>query len=170
MTVSMLKKKKKSKSALDLLSSLSNKYKELEKVVKSLGINHQKALQYQGLAIPKPAQVSGRKRKVVEFEPEQFITGLHCNRVPPVGVKFVNNKMINVPEYGLFFIDQIGEPAFQRVSDIHLVQTTTLLAYKLMARNYKSPENDEFMLLMENLMNERPDKEVLLTKKPNLNS
>ena len=61
MMVSILKKKKKSKSALDLLSSLPNKYKELEKVAKSLGINHQEALQSQGLVIPKPAQVTGKK-------------------------------------------------------------------------------------------------------------
>ena len=37
-----------------------------------------------------------------------------------------------------------------------------------MAKNYKSPENDEFMLLMDKLMNERPDKEVLLSKKAKL--
>lgn len=73
--------------------------------------------------------------------------------------------MIKTPEYGLFFIDELGAPAFQRVSDIHLVETTTLLAYKLMARNHKSPENEEFMFLMDKMMNERPDKHILLSKK-----
>ena len=168
MMVAILKKKKKSKSALDLLSSLSSKYKELEKVAQSLGINHQDALQSQGLAIPKPSKITGKKRKAVEFEPETFIAGLHCNRTFPEGVKFINNKVIKVPEYGLCFLDTEGEPAFQRVSDIHLVETTTLLAYKLMARYHKSPENDEFIALMDKMMNERPDKEILLSKKAKL--
>ena len=45
------------------------------------------------------------------------------------------------------------------------METTTLLAYKLMARNHKSPENKEFMFLMDKMMNERPDKHILLSKK-----
>ncbi|PWA43514.1 hypothetical protein CTI12_AA534920 [Artemisia annua] len=141
---------------------------ELEKVAKSLGINHQEALESQGLAIPKQTQTIGRKRKAVGQEPEDFIAALHCNRAPPAGVKFVPNKVIKVPEYGIFFIDELKEKAFQRVSDIHLVETTTLLAYKLMARNFKSPENEEFMVLMDKMMNERPDKHILLTKKAKL--
>ena len=105
-------KKKKSKCVPELLSTLSNKYKELERVAKSLGINHQEALASQGLAIPKPAQVTGKKRKAVAFEPEAFIAGLHCNRALPLGVTFTNNKVIKAPEYGLFFIDELGAPAF----------------------------------------------------------
>ena len=65
-------------------------------------------------------------------------------------------------------MDELGQEAFQRVSDIHKVETTTLLAYKLMARNFRSPENDEFMILMDKLMSERPDKQVLLSKKAKL--
>ncbi|PWA84079.1 hypothetical protein CTI12_AA162210 [Artemisia annua] len=114
------------------------------------------------------AQTIGKKRKAVGQEPEDFIAALHCNRAPPAGVKFVPNKVIKVPEYGIFFMDELKEKAFQRVSDIHLVETTTLLAYKLMARNYKSPENEEFMMLMDKMMNERPDKHILLTKKAKL--
>ncbi|PWA67562.1 hypothetical protein CTI12_AA314620 [Artemisia annua] len=161
-------KKKKNKCVPDLLQTLTNKYKELEKVAKSLGINHQEAIESQGLAIPKQAQTIGRKRKAVGQEPEDFIAALHCNRAPPAGVKFVPNKVIKVPEYGLFFINELKEKAFQRVSDIHLVETTTLLTYKLMARNYRSPENEEFMMLMDKMMNERPDKHILLTKKAKL--
>ncbi|PWA94454.1 hypothetical protein CTI12_AA062190 [Artemisia annua] len=33
---------------------------------------------------------------------------------------------------------------------------------------YKSPENEEFMLLMDKMMNEHPDKHILLTKKAKL--
>ncbi|PWA62498.1 protein kinase superfamily protein [Artemisia annua] len=150
------------------MMTLTNKYQELEKVAKSLGINHQEALESQGLAIPKQTQTVGKKRKAVGQEPEDFIAALHCNRAPPTGVKFVPNQVIKVPEYGIFFIDELKEKAFQRVSDIHLVETTTLLAYKVMARNYKSPENEEFMVLMDKMMNERPDKHILLTKKEKL--
>ena len=105
-------KKKKSKCVPELLSTLSNKYKELEGVAKSLGINHQEALASQGLAIPKPAQVTGKKRKAITFKPEAFIAGLHCNRALPLGVTFTNNTVIKALEYGLFFIDELGAPAF----------------------------------------------------------
>ncbi|PWA52348.1 hypothetical protein CTI12_AA455900 [Artemisia annua] len=198
-------KKKKNKCIPELLGNLTKKYQELEKVAKSLGIDHQKALDSQGLAIPTRTQVTGRKRKVVEQEPEDFIAALHCNRalpagvryVPnktsplvtgrkrkvveqepedfiaalhcnralPAGVRYVPNKVIKEPEYGLFFIDELKEKAFQRVSDIHLVDITTLLAYKMMARQFRSAENEEFMLLMDN---ERPNKDILLTKKAKL--
>jgi hypothetical protein len=62
--VPILKKKKKSKCVPELLSTLSNKYKELERVAKSLGINHEEALASQGLAISKSAQVTGKKRNL----------------------------------------------------------------------------------------------------------
>ncbi|PWA82660.1 hypothetical protein CTI12_AA176260 [Artemisia annua] len=48
-------KKKKSKCVPELLQTLTNKFKELERVAKSLGINHHDALESQGLAIPKQA-------------------------------------------------------------------------------------------------------------------
>ncbi|PWA76326.1 hypothetical protein CTI12_AA235590 [Artemisia annua] len=136
--------------------------------IKNELLSRQEALESQGLAIPKQTTTIGKKRKAIAQEPEDYIAALHCNRAPPTGVKFVPNKVIKVPEYGIFFVDELNEKAFQRISDIHLVETTTLLAYKLMARNYKSPENEEFMLLMDKMMNERPDKHILLTKKAKL--
>ncbi|PWA84580.1 concanavalin A-like lectin/glucanase domain-containing protein [Artemisia annua] len=150
-------KKKKNKCIPELLGNLTKKYQELERVAKSLGIDHQKALDSQGLVIPTHTQ-----------ETEDFIAPLHCNRTPPVGVRFVPNKVIKEPEYGIFIIDELKEKAFQRVSDIHLVDTTTLLAYKMMALQFRSRENEEFMLLMDKMMNERPDKDILLTKKAKL--
>ena len=101
-------------------------------------------------------------------ESKQYLYVLHCNKDPPAGVKFATNKMIKDPEYGLFFIDEYGSPAFQRVSDIHKVETPTLLAYKMMDRHYKSPKNEEFMILMDKMMSEHPDKHVLLSKKTKL--
>lgn len=160
--------KKKKKGMPELLESLTKNYQELEKVAKSLGIDHQAALASQGLTIPEQRQTSGKKRKAVELEPEQYIYALHCNREPPTGVKFANSKVIKEPEYGLFFLDEYGSLAFQRVSEMDKVETPTLLAYKLMARHYKSPENEEFMLLMDKQMSERPDKHVLLQKKTKL--
>ena len=88
---------------------------------------------------PEQHQTSGKKRKAVELEPEQYISTLHCNCEPLAGVKFANNKVIKEPEYGIFFLDEFTSPAFQRVSEMHMVETPTLLAYKLMARHYKSP-------------------------------
>jgi hypothetical protein len=147
-------KMKKNMCVPDLLEALTNKYEELERVAKSLGIDHQKALASQGLTIPEQTQSTRRKRKEIGQEPEHFIAALHCNRSPPEAVKFIPNQVIKHPEFGIFFIDEFGQPAFQRVSDIHLVEATILLAYKLMALHVKSLESEEFIKLMEKMMSE----------------
>ena len=90
----------------ELLESLTKKYQELEKVAKSLGIDHQTALASQGPTILEQRQTLGKKRKAVELELGQYISALHCNREPPAGVKFANSKVIKEPEYGLFFLDE----------------------------------------------------------------
>ncbi|GJR88618.1 hypothetical protein Tco_0212629 [Tanacetum coccineum] len=61
-----------------------------------------------------------------------------------------------------------GDPAFQRVSDIHKVETTTLLGYKLLAYPDKSTANQKFVKLMGEMISMRPDKQTLQTKKANL--
>ena len=48
------------------------------------------------------------------------------------------------------------------------METTTLLAYKLMALNIRGSNNEEFVRLMDRLMKERPDNEVLVSKKAKL--
>ncbi|GJX75773.1 hypothetical protein Tco_0322584 [Tanacetum coccineum] len=53
----------------------------------------------------------GRKRKIMELEPKIHIPGLECNRSLPKGVPFVNNMVIEEPEYGMFFIDVFGDEA-----------------------------------------------------------
>ncbi|GJZ17338.1 hypothetical protein Tco_0553461 [Tanacetum coccineum] len=72
--------------------------------------------------LPAPRQVlsitSGRKRKIQELKPETRIPRLECNRILPEGIPFVNNMVIEEPEYGMFFIDVFDDEAFQRMSDI----------------------------------------------------
>ncbi|GJW31329.1 hypothetical protein Tco_0051361 [Tanacetum coccineum] len=46
-----------------------------------------------------PSQSLGRKRKHQKLEPEIKIPGLECNRSLPKNVPFVNNMVIEEPEY-----------------------------------------------------------------------
>ncbi|GJW44584.1 hypothetical protein Tco_0073383 [Tanacetum coccineum] len=55
-----------------------------------------------------PSQSSERKRKHIELEPDIKVLRLECNRSLPEGVPFVNNMVIEKPEYGMFFIDVFG--------------------------------------------------------------
>ncbi|GJW15325.1 hypothetical protein Tco_0019458 [Tanacetum coccineum] len=109
-----------------------------------------------------------RKRKAIELEPKTYIAGLHCKRELPERVKFVNNILIEMPEHGLFIIDAFGDKTFQRVSDIHKVETKTLLGYNMMALNVKTTENQRFMVLMSRMIDECPNKDKILTKRVKL--
>nr|GFD21726.1 hypothetical protein [Tanacetum cinerariifolium] len=60
------------------------------------------------------SQSSGRKRKHMELELEIKVPGMECNRSLPEGVPFVNNMVIEEPEYGIFFTDMFGDQDFQR--------------------------------------------------------
>nr|GEX25379.1 hypothetical protein [Tanacetum cinerariifolium] len=80
------------------------------------------------------------------------------------------NLVIEKPEHGLFFIDAFREPAFQRVNDIEKVETKTLLGYKVMALNVKTPKNQRFMMLMSRMIDEFPDKDNILNKRVKLES
>ncbi|GKA21361.1 hypothetical protein Tco_0701350, partial [Tanacetum coccineum] len=75
---------------------------------------------------PAPEQASSKssrkKRKHMELGPEIKIPGLECNRALPENVSFVNNMVIEEPEYGIFFTDEFGDQAFQRWSDIDKVR------------------------------------------------
>ncbi|GJX89708.1 hypothetical protein Tco_0341722 [Tanacetum coccineum] len=87
------------------------RYERLMKILEELRIQS-------ALPAPVPEQApfesSGRKRKHIELEPEIKVPGLECNRSLPEGVPFVNNMVIEEPEYGIFFIDVFGDQAFQR--------------------------------------------------------
>ncbi|GKD09125.1 hypothetical protein Tco_1188810 [Tanacetum coccineum] len=57
------------------------------------------------LIIEKKKNSIGRKRKHMELEPEIKVHGLEYNRSLPKGVPFVNNMVIEEPEYRIFFTD-----------------------------------------------------------------
>ncbi|GKA28282.1 hypothetical protein Tco_0714450 [Tanacetum coccineum] len=130
--------KKKNMIVGELMISLGKRYERLRRIPKELGI--QSSL----LALaPKqsPSHLSGRKRKHMELEPEIRVPGLECNKSLPEGVPFINNMVIEEPEYGIFFIDVFGDEAFQRMSDINKVGVDALLTYLVMASNITTSEN-----------------------------
>nr|GFA54555.1 hypothetical protein [Tanacetum cinerariifolium] len=98
--------KKKNSIIKDLMTSLSKRYERLKKIYEELGIHY-------ALPAPVPEQASsqtlGRKRKHMELEPEVKVPGLECNRSLLKGVPFVNNMVIEEPEYGIFFTDVFGD-------------------------------------------------------------
>ncbi|GKD76239.1 hypothetical protein Tco_1334521 [Tanacetum coccineum] len=83
-----------------------------------------------------------RKRKVMELEHQLYIVGLHCQRELPEGVMFANN----------------------------LVETKTLIGYKVMASNVKTNAKQRSSMLMSKIINERPDKDRILRKRVKLES
>ncbi|GKB17402.1 hypothetical protein Tco_0851325 [Tanacetum coccineum] len=115
------------------------------------------------LAISKP-----EKRKHMELEPEVKIPRLECNRAIPKNVSFVNNMVIEEPEYEIFFTDEFGDQAFQRWSDINKVGMEALVSYLVDASMDKSPENARFNLKLKKLIVEHPDQEKLKSKKVKL--
>nr|GEW44327.1 hypothetical protein [Tanacetum cinerariifolium] len=90
------------------------------------------------------SQLSGRKRTRLELEPEIHIHALECNMSIPKGVLFVNNMVIEEPEYEIFFIDVFGDECFQRWSNINKVGVKTLISYIVTASNISTPGNARF--------------------------
>nr|GEV42963.1 retrovirus-related Pol polyprotein from transposon TNT 1-94 [Tanacetum cinerariifolium] len=93
----------------DPMTSLGKRYKRLKKIPKELGI-------HSALAASVPGQVasysSRRKRKHMELEFEIKLPRLECNRIIPDGIPFVNNMVIEEPEYAIFFTEVFGDQAF----------------------------------------------------------
>ncbi|GJZ76352.1 hypothetical protein Tco_0641024, partial [Tanacetum coccineum] len=139
------------------------KYASLNEIVKSLNIDESLPLTLQDLS-----KLTKKKRKAIELEPETYIVSLDCNRVVPKGVKFIRNKVIEEPEFGLFFIDELADNTFQRVSDIHKVKTTTIMGYKIIAFYNKLLSNQKFVALMDKIILKRLDKHTLASKKSKL--
>nr|GEV95089.1 hypothetical protein [Tanacetum cinerariifolium] len=108
-----------------------------------------------------PSQTSRKKQKHMELEPETRIPGLECNRTLPENVSFVNNMVIEEPEYGIFFTNEFGDQAFQRWSDIDKVEMEALMSYLVAASMVKSPENARFSMKLRKLIAEHPDQEKL---------
>ncbi|GJY74821.1 hypothetical protein Tco_0479252 [Tanacetum coccineum] len=157
--------KKKNTIIKDLIISLGKRYERLKKIPKELGI--QSALP---APIPEqaPSQSSRRKRKHMELKAEIKVCGLKCNRSLPECVLFVNNMVIEEPEYEIFFTDVFGDQAFQRRNDIHKVGLDYLVSYLVMASIIKTPENARFGLKLKKLIAEHPDQEKLSSKKVKL--
>nr|GFB67820.1 copia protein [Tanacetum cinerariifolium] len=84
------------------------------------------------LAISNP-DVIKVKRKHIELEPEIKIPRLECNRALPKNVLFINNMVIEEPEYRIFFTDEFDDQAFQRWSDINKVRMEALVLYLVAA-------------------------------------
>ncbi|GKA45052.1 hypothetical protein Tco_0737848, partial [Tanacetum coccineum] len=132
--------KKKNTIVKDLMISLGKRYERLKKITEELGI--QSALP---APIPEqaPFQSSGKKRKRIELEPKIKVPGLECNRSLPEGVPFVNNMVIEEPEYGIFFTGVFGDQAFQRWNDIYKVGMDSLVSYLVMALMNKTLKNPD---------------------------
>ncbi|GKD60892.1 hypothetical protein Tco_1298401 [Tanacetum coccineum] len=112
----------------------------------------------------------GRKRKKMELEPEIRILALECNINLPNDIPFVNNMVIEEPEYGIFFIDVFGDEAFQRISNINKVGFETLWTYLVTASNITTLENTRFCLKLRKLIEDHPNQEKLKSKKVKLES
>ncbi|GKD79075.1 hypothetical protein Tco_1341696 [Tanacetum coccineum] len=141
------------------------RYERLKKIPKELGI--QSALP---APIPEQAlsQSSRRKRKHMELKAEIKVCGLKCNRSLPEGVPFVNNMVIEEPEYEIFFTDVFGDQAFQRRNDIHKVGVDYLVSYLVIASIIKTSENARFGLKLKKLIVEHANQEKLPSKKVKL--
>ncbi|GJV35341.1 hypothetical protein Tco_1407818 [Tanacetum coccineum] len=150
--------KKKNKIVGELIISLVKRYERLRKIPKELGIQS---------ALPPPApeqassQLSGRKRTGMKLELEIRIPTLECNMSLPEGIPFVNNMVIEEPEYGIFFIDVFGDECFQRWSDINKVRVETLISYLVTTSNISTPENARFCQKLKEFIAKHPDQEKL---------
>ncbi|GJW02165.1 hypothetical protein Tco_1561021 [Tanacetum coccineum] len=143
----------------------NRRYERIKKIPEELGIPS-------ALPVPIPEQASSkssrRKRKRMELEPEIKIPGLECNQTLPKNVPFVNNMVIEEPEYGIFFTDEFSDQAFQRWSDIDKVGMEALVSYLVAASMVQSPKNARFNMKLKKLIAEHPDQEKLKSKKVKL--
>nr|GEU85950.1 hypothetical protein [Tanacetum cinerariifolium] len=96
--------------------------------------------------------LSQRKRKHMELEPEIKIPGLECNRTHLENVPFINNMVIEEPEW----------------SDIDKVGMEALISYLISASMVQSPENVRFSMKLKKLIAKNPDQENLKSKKVKL--
>ncbi|GKB03667.1 hypothetical protein Tco_0831810 [Tanacetum coccineum] len=94
--------------------------------------------------------------------------GLECNRSLLENVPFVNNKVIEELEYGMFFIDVFDDEAFKIMNDMHKVDIDSLLSYLLMASNITTPENTRFCMKLREMIANHLDKKKLEFKRVKL--
>nr|GEY67990.1 protein kinase superfamily protein [Tanacetum cinerariifolium] len=89
------------------------------------------------------------KRNAHELEHEFHIARLECNRCILERISFMNNKVMETLEHGIFFMDALDKQAFQRVSDIYKVEVETLLGYLVMAENVNTLEKPNILCTVE---------------------
>ncbi|GKC08933.1 hypothetical protein Tco_1000543 [Tanacetum coccineum] len=131
--------------------------KVVQEEAKKLGINKKEAI----------STKAGEKfKKARDAEHENSWIGMQSSS--PENVPFVNNMVIEEPEYGIFFTDEFGDQAFQRWSDIDKVGMEALVSYLIAASMGQSPENARFSMKLKNLIAEHPDQEKLKSKKVKL--
>nr|GEX51833.1 hypothetical protein [Tanacetum cinerariifolium] len=125
----------------DLMNSLSRRYETLSQIPGELGMQS---------ALPTPeqalSQTSRRKQKHLKLEPETRIPGLKCNQALLENFSFINNMVIEEPEFGIFFTDEFA------------------------ASMVKSPENTRFSMKLRKLIAEHPNQEKLKSKKVKLDA
>ncbi|GJT70046.1 hypothetical protein Tco_1029332 [Tanacetum coccineum] len=157
--------KKKNSIVKDLMTSLSKRYERLKKILEELGIQSDLPT-----LVPEQAssQTSGRKRKHMELEPKVQVPGLECNRSLREGVPFINNMVIEEPEYRIFFTDVFSDQEFQRWDDIYKVGMDSLVSYVVMASMVKTEENVRFSMKLRKLIADHPDQDKLKSKKVKL--
>lgn len=102
------------------------------------------------------------------MEPEIKVPGLDYDRSLPEGICFMNNVVLEVPERGMCFTDEYGNPAFQRWSDIDWAGIKAMLGYLMMVSPIKSAENVRFCLYLKAMIEEHPDKHLLRSKRAKL--
>nr|GEW62705.1 retrovirus-related Pol polyprotein from transposon TNT 1-94 [Tanacetum cinerariifolium] len=155
--------KKKNAVVKDLMNSLSQRYERLRQIPRELRIES---------TLPAPeqtaSQTSRKKQKHMKLEPKTRIPGLECNRALPENVIFVNNMVIEEPEYEIFLTDEFGDQAFQRWSDIDKVGMEALVSHLVVASMVKSPKNARFSMKLRKLIAEHLDQEKLKSKKVKL--
>ncbi|GJV31335.1 hypothetical protein Tco_1391735 [Tanacetum coccineum] len=157
--------KKKNVVVKVLMNTLSRRYERLKKIFEELGI-------HSALPAPAPEQASsrslGRTQKHMELEPETIIPGLEYNQALLENVPFVNNMVIEEPEYGIFFTNEFGDQSFKRWSDIDKVGMEALVSYLVAASMVMSTENARFSMKLRKLIAEHPNQEKLKSKKVKL--
>nr|GEW87313.1 hypothetical protein [Tanacetum cinerariifolium] len=153
---------KKFKKAQDAKMKV-HKRQHTEKVKRLTELNKKRAEQYMWTI----------KRKRMELEPEIKVPELECNQSLSEGVPFVNNMVIEEPEYGKKEeANGTGarnqNQAFQRWNDIQKVRVESLVSYLVMAAMVKTPKNARFGLKLKKLIAEHPDQENLQSKRVKL--
>nr|GEX91679.1 hypothetical protein [Tanacetum cinerariifolium] len=92
-----------------LMNSLRQRYERIKKIPKELRIPL-------ALPAPIPEQASSkslrRKRKHMDIEQEINIPRLNCNRTLFKNIPFLNNMVIEEPEYRIFFTNEFSDQAF----------------------------------------------------------